>query len=43
MKRNWTALLDRILDKAEPAWLVVALVLTGFIYLLLLMRLFLCG
>ena len=43
MKRSWTALLDRILDKAEPAWLVVALVLTGFIYLLLLMRLFLCG
>ena len=43
MKRTWTALLDRILDRAEPAWLLLALSLTGFIYLILLLRLFLCG
>ena len=43
MKRDWLALLDRILDKAEPAWLLIALSLTGFIYLIVLLRLFLCG
>lgn len=43
MKRDWLALLDRILDKAEPAWLLIALSLTGFIYLTVLLRLFLCG
>lgn len=42
-RRDWLSRLDRIIDKAEPAWLLVVLLLTGAIYVLVLWRLFLCG
>lgn len=41
--RDWIALLDRILDKAEPAWLLLTLVITGAIYVTILVGLFSCG
>lgn len=42
-KRDWLRLLDRIIDRSEPAWLLVVLLLTGAIYVLVLLRIFPCG
>jgi hypothetical protein len=36
---NWLDWLDKATDRAEPAWLFIALALTGFIYLIILLEL----
>lgn len=42
-KRDWLSLMDGLIDRSEPVWLLVVLLLTGIIYVLVLLRLFLCG